>query len=214
MVFSVGDKATIINSFIDLNWQSQEICGKFRSKNWARSSVDQLIKRYEKSGLYERTVGSSRRVSATSAEKEEAVLRLTESQENQPGSNLSLRKASQHIGITKSSPSGILKSKNRKSVKRIVTPQLTAGAVKRRFARSQNLYTSFNSEQITFLSWQDEKDFTLQVRSNRQNNRIFITWRWNLCTGWGICTRFKFGSRLPEEGFVKRWFCEQKSMAS
>ena len=175
MVFSVGDKATIINSFIDLNWRGQEICRQFKSKNWARSSVDQLIQRYEKSGSYDRTVGSSRPVSASTAENEEALLKLTESQESQPGSSMSLRKASQRIGITKSSASRISKSKNRKSVKRIVTPQLTAGAVQRRFTRSRNLYTRYNAERIKLLAWQDEKDFTLQVPSNRQNNRIFIT---------------------------------------
>ena len=177
MGFSEGDKATIINSFIDMKWRGREICRQFKSKNWARSSVDQLIQRYEKTGSYERTVGSSRPVTVTTHDNEERILDLTESQESQPGSSKSLRSASQKLGITKSSASRISKRAKRKSVKRIVTPQLTDGAVERRFARARNLYTRFDNERIKLLLWQDEKDFTIQVPSNRQNNRIFIRGR-------------------------------------
>ena len=69
------------------------------------------------------------------------------------------------------------KKKKRKSVKRIVTPQLTDGAVVRRFTRPRNLYSRYDAERIKLLLWQDEKDFPIQVPSNRQNNRIFIRGR-------------------------------------
>ena len=64
-----------------MKWRGREICRQFKSKNWARSSVDQLIQKYEKNGSYERTVGSSRPVTATTEGIEERIWDLTESQE-------------------------------------------------------------------------------------------------------------------------------------
>ena len=113
MGLSEGDKATIINSFIDFEWRGREICRKFKSKNWVQSTVDRLINKYETTESYERTVGSSRPVKISDNDSAK-FLRLTESQESQPGTSVSLRKASQQIGIGKSSASRISKKKETK----------------------------------------------------------------------------------------------------
>ena len=97
MGFSEGDKATIINCFIDMKWRGREICRQFKSKNWPRSSVDRLIRKYEETGSYERVVGSGPPVTVTTDDNEERILDLTESQESQPGSSKSLRSASQQL---------------------------------------------------------------------------------------------------------------------
>ena len=68
-----GDKATIINSLINMKWRGREICRQFNSKNWACSSVDKLIDKYKQNGSYERTVERNRPVTFGAAINKEAT---------------------------------------------------------------------------------------------------------------------------------------------
>lgn len=179
MTLPPGDHATIINCFIEKKWRGREICRQFKSKNWSRETVDSIIRRYEERNNLLRKKGSGRPATVTRGDKTTELLVLTESQESQPGTSKSLRSASKLVGMSSSSASHVSKKSKRKSVKRIITPQLTDGAVSRRFQRSRNLYTRYTNDQVKLLVWQDEKDLPLQVPSNRQNNRIFIRGRKN-----------------------------------
>ena len=79
------------------------------NSNWACSSVDDLIRKYEKTGSYERTVGSSRPVTVTTPDNEETILDLTESQESQPGSSRSLSQYRSNFILGKVRQAGFLK---------------------------------------------------------------------------------------------------------
>ena len=179
MALSEADKGTIINCFIEKKWRGREICRQFKSKNWSQATVDRYIRQYEASNSYERRPGSGRLRTASTEEISNEVLDLTESQESEPGTSKSLRSVSRSVGISPATASRISKKSKRKSVKRINTPQLNDGAIQRRFKRAKNLYTRYNNDQVKLLVWQDEMDLTLQVPSNRQNNRIFIRGRKN-----------------------------------
>lgn len=182
MTLTEGDRATIINCFIEFGWRGREICRKFPKKKWIHTTVDRIINRHvEKTSKSQEPSASKqgRPRTAATEQEENKLLELTESQESNPGTSKSLRMASHLLGISKSAGSRISKGAKRKSVKRIATPQLTDGAISRRLKRAKNLYTRYNNDRIKLLVWQDEKDLTLQVPSNRQNNRIFIRGRKN-----------------------------------
>lgn len=173
MTLSVEDQATIINCYKEKGWRGCEICRQFKSKNWSQATIDRCIRRFEERNSFKRKPGSGR-PRKVSEEKENELLKLTESQESAPGTSISLRLASKRLKMSASTGTRISKRFHRKSVRRIDVPQITEGAKLRRFKRSKNLYTRFKNEKVKLLAWQDEKDFTLQVPKNRQNNRIFI----------------------------------------
>ena len=74
---------------------------------------------------------------------------------------------------SKSSVHHQLKKSGHKSFKRLVAPQATKGAIQRRLERSRQLLKRFPFWKVKKLVFSDEKDFTLQVPNNRQNNRLF-----------------------------------------
>ena len=54
------------------------------------------------------------------------------------------------------------------------TPQLNTGCRQRRKEHASKLFNRFSIHSLPRLVFQDEKDFTLQVKSNRQNNRVYF----------------------------------------
>ena len=174
MVYSEADKGTIINCFTEKGWRGHKICCEFPNKKWNRRTVNRIIGNYEQTGTTDRKVGSGRPASASTEQNTNNLLRLTESQEEEPGSSISLRKAAEEVGISKSTAGRISQNAKRKSVKRIMTPQMNPGAIHRRYERSRNLYSRYDNERVKRLVWQDKKDWTIQVPINSQNNRCFI----------------------------------------
>ena len=96
------------------------------------------------------------------------------SQEDQPGEHLSQRKTALILGICRRSVQNIVKKDlHLKSVKRLRTPQSNAAARNRRLRRARELLRANTEASVRRMCFQDEKDFTLQVPLNRQNNRCY-----------------------------------------
>ena len=88
MTLSDGDQATIINCFVEKNWRGREICRQFKSKKWSQATVDRCIRRYEETNSYARRSGSGRPPTSSTAEIENELLGLTESQGSAPGTSI------------------------------------------------------------------------------------------------------------------------------
>ena len=69
----------------------------------------------------------------------------------------------------------MIKRKNFRQFKRVKTPEMNDGYSKRRYARALALAEKFerNTHMIAKAVWQDEKDFTLNVPVNLQNDRVY-----------------------------------------
>ena len=68
-----------------------------------------------------------------------------------------------------------MKRRNFRQFKRAKTPEMNDGCLNRRCARAIALTERFerNTGVIQKTVWQDEKDFTLDVLVNLQNNRVY-----------------------------------------
>ena len=60
--------------------------------------------------------------------------------------------------------------------KRVKTPEMSDGCRNRRYTRAIALAEKFerNTRMIEKTVWQDEKDFTLDVPVNLQNDRVYV----------------------------------------
>ena len=87
-----------MNCFKSKGWGGKRICKEFPSNNWTKSAVNRIIK----NGRILRKPGSGRPRVATSAKVKE-LLGLTESQEDKPGTALSVRKGASVVGKIDSS---------------------------------------------------------------------------------------------------------------
>ena len=120
-------------------------------------AVHNLIKKIKETGSTERCKGSGRPVTATTEENASIFEELVCSQEDEPGTHNSIRQIAPRISISKSSVHRLVKKKNLHCYKR-------AGRLLQRFS----IYS------LPQLVFQDERDFSLQVPINRQNNRVYF----------------------------------------
>eukprot|EP00111_Clytia_hemisphaerica_P015309 TCONS_00045177-protein len=168
MVFSNEDKAVIKNDYTEKGWSAYRICKEHPMKKWYKSSVQNLINRFKKSGTMDRKPGSGRPITVTTAENEEIVEQLICSQEESPG------EIEKITGIKRSSVRRTVKRNGWKQYKRIKTPRVTEGTKKRRTERSGALAERFSHKRsVEKCVFQDEKDFTLDVLINSQNSRVY-----------------------------------------
>ena len=176
MVFSDEDKAVIKNDFMEKNWSVYRICKEHPTKNWNQVSVRRLLKRFQCYGTMDRRSGSGRPRTVTTEENEMIVEELICSQEENPGTHLSPREIEKETGISRSSIQRMVKRSGYKQFKRLKTPRMNENAKKRRKERAGNLVERFdkNGRSIEKCVWQDEKDFTLEVPFNSQNNRVYV----------------------------------------
>ena len=170
---SENDLYVIQTLFVDKKWRGAEICRQLPSKKWSRDAVNRAIRRYEATGSTSRASGSGRPATVSTDKNQETVKALAESQESQPGTHDSIRKISRRMQYSKSSVHRQLQKAGHKSLKRLTALQVADGAVQRRLERSRQLLTRFPFWKVKKIIFTDEKDFTLQVPSNRQNNRLF-----------------------------------------
>ena len=71
----------------------------------------------------------------------------------------------------------MLKRRGLHPFKRMRTSAVNANARHSRKTRSQVLYRRFSVATVKKIIFTDEKDFTLEVRTNRQNDRVYHTQR-------------------------------------
>jgi hypothetical protein len=65
------------------------------------------------------------------------------------------------------------KKKGLNAYRRAITPQVTSAARLRRYDRSRDLLIRFNETHLKKFCFQDEKDFSLQIATNRKNNVVW-----------------------------------------
>ena len=143
-----------------------------KSNGWVLSSVQRLVKRFKMTGIMDRKSGSGQ-PTATTEENADLVESLICSQE-EPGTHKSPREIAL-IGISKSSVKRLGTRKKPNQFKRMKALRMTEGTRERRTTRSRTLADGFekNLRLIEKCVFQDEKDFTLKVPTNAQNNRVY-----------------------------------------
>lgn len=122
-----------------------------------------------------RKEGSGRPRTTRTEENEETVEELICSQEEQPHTHLTPRQIEQSEEISRSSVIRIVRDKSIDNFKRSKTTAMNEGTRKRRVDRSVNLVEKFakNARMIEKCVWQDEKDFSLDLPVNTQNDRVY-----------------------------------------
>ena len=60
-----------------------------------------------------------------------------------------------------------------KSVQQIHTQQMPRTSLERRVEQSRILSEAFNAQDFKMMCFQDEKDFTIQIPRNSQNDRVY-----------------------------------------
>lgn len=175
MVFNFEDKAVIKNDYLEKGWGPYRIWKEHPSKGWSKGSVIRLINRFENTESMDRKKGSGRPKTATTEENADATEELICSQEEQPGTHVAPRGIKRRLGISRSSVKRVIKNRGINQFKRMKTPRLTDGARNRRLQRAAGLIEKFekNKRMIEKCVWQDEKDFTLEVPVNSQNDRVY-----------------------------------------
>ena len=172
---SKEDLILIESCFREKGWRGAKLCREFRSKKWNRRIVNRAIKRIKAYGTAARKKGSGRPVTVTTPANIQYVEQHAESQENEPGTHLTCRAMARNLKASKSSVSRISRrSAKLKSVKRLRSVTIPAGTRLRRLVRARALLQRFPNWRVKKIVFQDEKDFTLEVPTNRQNNRIYI----------------------------------------
>ena len=89
------------------------------------------MKRFEKDGSTDRRPGSGRSVTVTTEGNEELVGDLICSQEENPGTHLSLRKIEKVTGISRTSVRRMVKRRGLKQFKRVKTPRMNSAPQQR-----------------------------------------------------------------------------------
>ena len=172
MVLTDKQKAVIENDFNEKGWNTYKIWKEHPSFECSRMAVHNLIKKIKETGSTDHRKGSGRSVTAITEENASIFEELVYSQEDEPGTHNPIKHMAPWISISKSSLHHLVKKKNLHFYKRLKTPQMNSACRKRRAERAGKLLQRFSIHSLTRLVFQDEKDFSLQVPTNRQNNSI------------------------------------------
>ena len=122
----------------------------------------------------DRRAGSGRQQTITTKEKENLTENLICSQEDNPGSHMSLRVVEKNTSISCTSVLRMIKRRGLKQFKRLKITMMSSGAQERQTKRGIALADRFTK--IHFVEkcvWQNEKDFILDVPLNSQNSRVY-----------------------------------------
>ena len=164
-------KAVIENDFNEKDWNAYKIWKEHPRFECSGMTVHNLIKKIKETGSTERRKGSDRPVTAITEENASIFKELVCSQEDEPGTYNSIRQIAPRISISKSSIHRLVRKKNLHCYKRLKTPQMNSACHKRRAERAGKLLSIHSLPRLVF---QDENDFSLQVPTNRQNNRVYL----------------------------------------
>jgi len=171
-MLSKSDKVLIEACVSEKGWSGDRIIREYPAKKWAHRSIYRLIRKTKETGTTARTSGSRRPTTVTMDDKN-AVEELIQSQDGKPGTHRSQREIAQDLGISRSSVQWIAKGLKLKAYKRIRISRRDDNVRHRRKARCKALYDRYKLEDVKRIVFTDEKDFTLEVAKNRQNDRVY-----------------------------------------
>ena len=117
------------------------------------------------------SAGSGRQLIITNEENENLIENLICSQEDNPGSHMSPREVEKNTGISHTSARRMIKRRGLKQFRRLKTTMMSSGTQERQIKRARALVDRFRKSRfVEKCVWQDEKDFTSDVRLNSQNS--------------------------------------------
>ena len=172
-MFSKEEKFLIQSCYNEKGWGAKRIVQEFPDKHWIWKNVDNLIQKLRRDGTTERRRGSGRPRTATTRANSDYVEEHSQSQENRPGTHKSQRRIAGELNISRRSVQRIQKSQHLKSFKRIRTSRKDHRVKEKRKTRCRRLLESISKRDVRKVIFTDEKDFTLEVSKNRQNDRVY-----------------------------------------
>ena len=101
MPFTFEEKCFIKVLRPEKEWGAKRICSEFRQKKWTVSSVNDLLRKIDKTGSVERKVGSGRPRSTRTQRNISRVNDFICSQEDNPGTSESPREIQKVTGISR-----------------------------------------------------------------------------------------------------------------
>ena len=132
-----------------------------------------IWERVKRTGSVARQPGSGRpRTARSEANKDYTEVNI-QSQDNQPETHKSQRKIGNAIGISQTSVHRITKELNLKAYRRIRVSRRDETVKQKRKTRSKNLDKRFTNKDVERMIITDEKDFTIEVARNRQNDVVY-----------------------------------------
>ena len=172
MVFSNDNKIIIQNDYEEKSWSAYKTWKYHPTKKWDDSSVKGLLKNKYSMG---RRHGSGRSKNVSTKENMNFIEELICSGEGRPHTHLAPRKITEQTEISRSSIRRMKKKRNLKQFKRLKTPQVSKETGKRKESRASSLRDKpeSNIRMIEKAVWQDERDFTLEVPVNLQNDHVY-----------------------------------------
>ena len=142
-------------------------------KKWPRQSVNRLVKKIEDTGSTSRQSGSGRPRTACTDGNKDNVEGMCQSQEDLPGTHHQQRKIARELGVSQSSVSKLAHKLKLKAYKRIRVSRRDKKVRSKRKTRCRLLLNRITAEKVKNIMFTDEKDFTLEVARNRQNDRVY-----------------------------------------
>ena len=128
---------------------------------------------------------------------------MIQSQEDLPGTHHPQRKIARELGVSQSSVSRLAHKLKLKAYKRIRVSRRDEKVRSKRKTRCRLLLNRFTAEKVKNIIFTDEKDFTLEVARNRQNDLVYGKRKKRHCSkqtisrneqiyqkGYGICWSF------------------------
>ena len=167
MVFSDDDRAVIEACHLEKGWGARRILKEFPGRNWNLSSVSYQIKKIKDTGSTSIYIGNK---TAVNDDNKAYVEEMIVSQEDQPGTHKSQREISRYLNASRTSVRRMTKELNLKPFKRIRVSRRDNKVKQKRITRSKNLNDRYSIAKVKKLVFTDEKDFSYEVASNRQND--------------------------------------------
>lgn len=173
-MFSKKDLGLIENLVKEKGWSGSKLRREFPNKLWTKSAINRLVRKIIVTGTSDRKHGSGRPRTGRTEANIALVNELALSQEDHPGTHQSQHQISKQTHVNRSSVKRIINHDLKlKSVKRLHEPQRKNDARLRRLDRARELLRAYGHRDVKRMCFQDEKDLTLQVPTNRQNNRCY-----------------------------------------
>ena len=171
-MLSEEDKILIKQCYLEKGWTTPSLLAEFPNTQWCRTTVFRLIKKIKDTGSIHRKKGSGRPCTALTDNNMEFIDDAICSQET-PGTHKSQRKIADELSIGLTSVNRGLRKLGRKKFKRIPVSRKDTNVRSKRKVRCRKLLDRFSKESIKKIIFTDEKDFSLEIPINRQNDVVY-----------------------------------------
>ena len=168
------DRSLIKCLRMEKGWNALRMMQEFPLRKWKKSTLNDLIRKIDKTGSADRASVSGRPRSARVQENIQVVAELVCSQEGQPGTSKSPREIARETGISRSSVRRIVKKDlHLKTFRRRNVQLLSNIDKKKRVDACRRLKARMTADRISQTWFSDEKVFTVQTPVNTQNDCVY-----------------------------------------